>query len=170
MSHLVKALGEFTQRVGGTQNPTLDAARAFQERHHTELNQDPPNEIVLAELNLFFGAAYRLIYRTGEALVHYKAAHEGFELFEHPDNVRAAALCAWATAETYIHEENFAEAKTWYWRALTTYSKVDGLGAESTRACLEDFLSTAHGVIRSTILTSHLRGIKRLSDMVAGKV
>ncbi len=169
MSQVVKALSAFTLKVGGIEQPTVAQAQDFLDRRHAELNQAPTNEIVLAEVNLYLGAAYRFIYRTGEAIVHLKAAHEGYLFFEHPDNVRAAALCAWATADAYLHEENFAEAKTWYWEALAIYSKLDGLGAENTRACLEDFQHAVEVVIRSAILTSHLRGIKRLSDMVAGK-
>lgn len=169
MSLLVKALSEYFLRVGGSQTPSIEAARAFQDGRLTELNQEPTNEILLAEVNFLYGAAYRHIHRTGEAIVHFTAAHEGYLLFEHPDNVRAAALCAWAAAESYLTEENFAKAKTWYWKALETYTRLDGLGAESTRACLEDFQDKAANTLLSSILSSHLRGIKRLSDMVANK-
>lgn len=167
MFQVIKALSAFTSKAGGIELPTVAQAQEFLDRRHTELKQAPTNEIVRAEVNLYLGAAYRFTFRTGEALVHFKAAYEGYLIFEHPDNVRASALCAWAIAESYIHEGNVAEAKTWYWKALSIYTKVDGIGAESTRACLENFQGNIHG--HSAIISSQLRGIERLSDMVAGK-
>lgn len=169
MTSLVKALSAFALQVGGVPHPTLAQANRFHDQRHTELNQAPTNEIVLAEVNLYYGAAYRFAYRTGEAIVHLRAAHEGYLTFEHPENVRAAALCAWALADTYLYEDNAVEAKIWYWKALAAYTKLDGLGADTTRSCLEDFQRQASVVMKSGLLSSHLRGIKRLSDQVVGK-
>ncbi len=167
MSKAVEALSAFTRRAGGLKYPTVAQAQDFKDSRQVELQQAPLPEIVQAEIDHYLGSAYRFTYRTSEAIVHFKAAYEGYLTFEHPDNVRASALCAWAIAESYLYEDNFAEAKTWYWKALAIYTKLDGVGAESMRACLEDFQCNAHG--QSAIISSQLRGIKRLSDMVAGE-
>lgn len=167
MSKVVEALSAFTRRASGIQYPSIDQAQNFQDNRQVDLPHAPLPEIVQAEIDLFRGAAFRFAYRTGEAISAFRSAHEGYLTFEHPDNVRAAALSAWAIAESFLYEDNFAEAKTWYWKALAIFTKLDGVGAESTRACLEDFQCSAHG--RSTIISRQLRGIQRLSDMVTGK-
>lgn len=163
MFELVNALSAFTTHVSGVQMPTLEHAQDFQKRRHIELNEARTSKRVLAEVSLYLGAANRFVPCIGGAIVHFRAAYEGFHTFEHPDNARMVALCAWALAESFIYEAKLDEAKTWYWKALALYTKVDGLGACTTRSCLKEFQHQVATILQSRILYSHLNGIERLS-------